>query len=91
MPQVTVYVRNEDLDKWKAIDKKAEWLHECINSTPTVKCSDCNYITYSQGQVEAHADQFHGKEVQKHYAVVPSKPSKPKDIKNFLDKKKGTR
>ncbi len=31
MPQVTVYVREDDLDKWKAIEKKAEWLSDRLN------------------------------------------------------------
>lgn len=28
MPQVTVYVRDDDLDKWKAIKKKSQWLSD---------------------------------------------------------------
>jgi len=31
MPQVTVYIRNEDLDKWKSIVKKSEFIHESLN------------------------------------------------------------
>ena len=31
MPQVTVYIRNEDLDKWKAVEKKTEFMHEALN------------------------------------------------------------
>ena len=31
MPQVTVYVREEDLDAWKAIEKKSEFIHEALN------------------------------------------------------------
>ena len=31
MPQVTVYIREEDLEKWKAIPKKAEFVHHAIN------------------------------------------------------------
>ncbi len=33
MPQVTIYIRNEDYDKWKAIENKPEWLHHAIAST----------------------------------------------------------
>lgn len=33
MPQVTVYVRQEDLDKWKAIDRKSEFIHQALNKT----------------------------------------------------------
>lgn len=31
MPQVTVYVRDEDLDKWKAIQRKSEFVSNAIN------------------------------------------------------------
>lgn len=31
MPQVTVYVREEDLDAWKAIQRKSEFLSNAIN------------------------------------------------------------
>lgn len=34
MPKVTIWIRNEDYDKWDAIKDKPEWLHEHIN-TPT--------------------------------------------------------
>jgi hypothetical protein len=36
MPQVTVYVREEDLDSWKAISKKSEFIHNAINSNPKI-------------------------------------------------------
>lgn len=32
MPQVTVYIREEDLDKWKAVDKKSAFISEALNS-----------------------------------------------------------
>lgn len=28
MPQVTVYIRNGDLPKWRALEKKSQWIHE---------------------------------------------------------------
>jgi hypothetical protein len=31
MPQVTVYIRNDDLPKWKAIEKKTEFIHDALN------------------------------------------------------------
>lgn len=37
MPQVTVYVRKEDLEKWKALDHKAAWLHEQLNNKVPVR------------------------------------------------------
>lgn len=32
MPDVKIYVRSEDMDKWNAIEKKSEWLHQKLNS-----------------------------------------------------------
>lgn len=31
MPQITVYVRNEDMDQWKSIEKKAEFIHNALS------------------------------------------------------------
>lgn len=33
MPQMTVYIRNEDLDKWKALPNKAMAISNMLNST----------------------------------------------------------
>ena len=35
MPQVTVYIRDDDLDKWKGMEKKSEFIHNALN--PEVK------------------------------------------------------
>lgn len=32
MPDVKVYIRNEDLEEWKAIEKKSQWIHEHLNN-----------------------------------------------------------
>ena len=32
MPQVTVYIRQEDLEKWQQIQKKSEFLHEALST-----------------------------------------------------------
>lgn len=34
MPQVTVYIREDDLDKWKALEKKSEFIHHALRGTP---------------------------------------------------------
>jgi len=34
MPQVTVYIRKEDLALWKAVKEKSEWMHRHLNYTP---------------------------------------------------------
>lgn len=31
MPNRTVYIRIEDLDKWNALENKSEWLHKHLN------------------------------------------------------------
>lgn len=31
MPKVSFYLRNEDVDKWKAIQKKTGWIHSKLN------------------------------------------------------------
>ena len=35
MPQITVYIRNEDLDKWKALPNKAQAVRDMLNKTST--------------------------------------------------------
>lgn len=32
MPQITVYIRDKDLDKWKAIEKKSEFMHQALQN-----------------------------------------------------------
>lgn len=34
MPQVTVYIRQGDLPKWKAIPKKTEFIHNALKEVP---------------------------------------------------------
>ncbi len=35
MPQVTVYIRNEDLSKWRALSNKADFISKALNkNTP---------------------------------------------------------
>jgi hypothetical protein len=36
MPQVTVYIRKEDLDKWKALENKAAFISQHLNNKPTI-------------------------------------------------------
>lgn len=30
MPQVTVYIRKDDLPIWEALKKKSEFMHKCL-------------------------------------------------------------
>lgn len=32
MPQRTVYVRDDDLDKWNSVQKKSELIHDALSS-----------------------------------------------------------
>jgi hypothetical protein len=32
MPKVTVYIRNEDYEKWKAIEEKTEFIHGALKN-----------------------------------------------------------
>lgn len=34
MPQKTVFIRDEDLEKWKAIEKKSEFVHNALKTVP---------------------------------------------------------
>lgn len=31
MPQVTVYIRNDDMEKWRAVSQKTEFIHNALN------------------------------------------------------------
>lgn len=35
MPQVTVYIRTEDLEAWKAVVKKSEFMHNALQNHST--------------------------------------------------------
>ncbi len=32
MPQQTIYIRKDDMPKWKALEKKSEFLHNALNN-----------------------------------------------------------
>jgi hypothetical protein len=36
MPQVTVYIRKEDLNKWKALENKAAFISQHLNNKPNI-------------------------------------------------------
>lgn len=33
MPKATVYIRNEDWDRWQALQNKADFIHEALKGT----------------------------------------------------------
>lgn len=37
MPRVTQYIRNEDLDKWNALNNKSEFIHNALNPSENIK------------------------------------------------------
>ena len=41
MPQVTVYIRDGDIEKWKAIGQKSQFLHEALQGS-IVRASKVN-------------------------------------------------
>lgn len=46
MPKITVYIRNEDMDKWRAVEKKSEWMHTRLNfESTTITSSDVPMTT----------------------------------------------
>ncbi len=36
MPQVHTYIRNEDMEKWKSLDNKSEFIHNALSKINTV-------------------------------------------------------
>jgi hypothetical protein len=35
MPQVTVYIREEDINAWRSVEKKSEFIHNALSGKPT--------------------------------------------------------
>lgn len=40
MPQVHLYIRNEDVEKWKALPNKSEFVHNALNSVTAKDVAD---------------------------------------------------
>ena len=60
MPQVTVYIRQEDLEKWKALQGKSEFLHNALNTLPQKNASGPTAkMTISSSEVPMTADNPH--------------------------------
>jgi hypothetical protein len=36
VPQVTVYIREEDIEKWKTIQRKSEFIHKALNTSKPI-------------------------------------------------------
>ena len=34
MPSVNIYIREDDMDLWKAIERKSEWISDRLNKQP---------------------------------------------------------
>lgn len=65
MPRVNIYIRNEDYDKWKAIEGKPEWLHGQITGE---ELFDVGMNIIGEDEIpEAHNDQKYSDEVRVHY------------------------
>lgn len=35
MPQVTVYIRDEDIERWREVEKKSEFIHSALRDSPS--------------------------------------------------------
>lgn len=62
MPKVSFYLRNEDVEAWKAIDKKTQWISDNLNKTPTLEYRKSFLgapvlTTKSQQELETHFKQ----------------------------------
>lgn len=64
MPQVTVYIRNDDLEKWKAIEKKSEWLHNHLHTAITNLEKDLESTTKNPKKLKKDIEKLR-KEVDK--------------------------
>lgn len=40
MPQVTVYIRKEDIEQWEAIEKKSQFIHDALHEDEVQKRID---------------------------------------------------
>jgi hypothetical protein len=65
MPKVTVYIRNEDMDLWKAIQKKSDFLHTML----TRSADEFKTITIS----DPSALRKHVEALERDYPLKPLK------------------
>lgn len=47
MPTVSVYIKNEDWDAWRALDKPSEFIHNALNGTKVTKIDGGPSASYS--------------------------------------------
>lgn len=85
MPQVTVYIREDDLDKWKSIEKKSEFISEALNAEP-VKTVDES--TYYQLEGEARKRPVMLDKLTTEPIRVNIRPVTPKICEHFQPKGK---
>lgn len=52
MPQVTVYIRDEDLPKWKGLEKKSEFIHNALANMMVVSSSDVPMTSDNPSQLK---------------------------------------
>jgi hypothetical protein len=53
MPKVSFYLRNEDVEKWKAIEKKTAWVHDNL-TTHVLRLKDSLYIMNSVDPIKRY-------------------------------------
>jgi len=66
MPQVTVYIRDDDLELWKSVEKKSEFIHNALNG---------GYIRMAYDPV---AHTLRGKPIEDVLSTDPRPTKRPK-------------
>lgn len=64
MPQVTVYIRKKDLEKWQAVEKKTEFIHNALNNTVAELDSRASAIFVDEGQKRPNTFKFTGEGIK---------------------------
>lgn len=50
MPKVTIWIREEDLDRWESIVDRPEWLHNALKQQPRFIGYDKNGEQFGLGE-----------------------------------------
>jgi len=85
MPQVTVYIRKEDIAKWKALTKKSEFIHNALNGVGDFEKYVLDVVDKNLGGDLKGLDP-----IVKPIKTLPIKPTGPaSEFEHFLKQKQG--
>lgn len=59
MPQVTVYIRKDDMAAWSSVEKKAEFIHGALHGALQVKKTQTPTEVVTAGVVTPRLDTFY--------------------------------